>query len=535
MDRRWKKNKSSGNNGDWNRSNSFMNKPEDGWLHRDDQLFSDAGVCYGVRYLGCVEVKESMRTLDFETRTNLAREAINRVTEAAGLKCADKKKKCDKKILRILGTYPNMRFAGSNITLTITTDALNLVIMETGQTIAHHDMAAVSFASGGDVETLDFVAYVAKDCVNGRACYVLECGGGLAENVITTIGQAFELRFKEYLRKQPKPVTVPERYTDFQLSSSDSGPTGGAAASSSSKHELPARMEKTPPRDQLGTTDSQFNGEAWEDEVDYYNDRPGAFAPSPVPPEIPPLPNYSAPSNHTSTVPEGLYSTVNKNRNNDYNNSTEGLLVDLSDPTGQDLYDGPKSLAAFANMNSIPLFGTADDILEANPAEQAPDFVETPPEAGWTNGALDPFDMQPFETCLLNESVTQPPPPAPAPEESLQATTVNSGETPAVLAPVYEEWYHGPLSRKDSEMLLEQEGDFLVRESTTTQGQYVLSGRHTGGVKHLLLIDPEGVVRTKDCKFESISHLVNYHKDNHFPILTQGTELHLLQPVVCTK
>lgn len=49
MDRRWKKNKSSGNNGDWNRSNSFMNKPEDGWLHRDDQLFSDAGVCYGVR------------------------------------------------------------------------------------------------------------------------------------------------------------------------------------------------------------------------------------------------------------------------------------------------------------------------------------------------------------------------------------------------------------------------------------------------------------------------------------------------------
>ena len=49
MDRRWKKNKSSGNNGDWNRSNSFMNKPEDGWLHHDDQLFSDAGVCYGVR------------------------------------------------------------------------------------------------------------------------------------------------------------------------------------------------------------------------------------------------------------------------------------------------------------------------------------------------------------------------------------------------------------------------------------------------------------------------------------------------------
>lgn len=60
-------------------------------------------------------------------------------------------------------------------------------------------------------ETLDFVAYVAKDEVMGRACHVLECGGGLSEDVITTIGQAFELRYKDYLKKQPKPVHVPHR------------------------------------------------------------------------------------------------------------------------------------------------------------------------------------------------------------------------------------------------------------------------------------------------------------------------------------
>lgn len=59
-------------------------------------------------------------------------------------------------------------------------------------------------------ETLDFVAYVAKDSA-GRACYVLECGGGLAQDVITTIGQAFELRFKEYLKKATKPVPVLNR------------------------------------------------------------------------------------------------------------------------------------------------------------------------------------------------------------------------------------------------------------------------------------------------------------------------------------
>ncbi|XP_052826596.1 SHC-transforming protein 1 isoform X2 [Octopus bimaculoides] len=491
MERQWKKgNKIFGNNNDWNRTNSFMNKPEDGWLHRDEQLCSDAGVCYGVRYLGCLEVKESMRTLDFETRTNLAREAINRITEAAGLKFLDRKKKSDKKVLRILGGYANLRCSGSNITLTITTEALKLVIMENGKTIANHDMASVSFASGGDMETKDFVAYVAKDSVNGRACYVLECGGGLAESVITTIGQAFELRFKEYLRKQPKPTMLPE------------------------------------------WTDGQFNGESWEDEAEYYNDRPNAMPPSPTPPQIPPLPNYSVP-NSNSNVPEGLYSTVNKNKNNEFNNSAEGLLVDLSEAPEQALYDKPKSMAAFANMNSILLFDSAENIKSET--DKSTDFIDSPQDPGWTNGALDPFDMQPFETCLLNESMTQPPPPAPAPEESMQAAMINKDEIPAVLAPVYEEWYHGPLNRKEAELLLEHEGDFLVRESTTTQGQFVLSGRHSAGVKHLLLIDPEGVVRTKDCKFDSISHLVNYHKDNHFPILTQGTELHLLEPVVCNK
>lgn len=48
--------------------------------------------------------------------------------------------------------------------------------------------------------TLDFVAYIAKDIHDWRACYVLECGGGLAKNVISTIGQAFELRFKQYMK-----------------------------------------------------------------------------------------------------------------------------------------------------------------------------------------------------------------------------------------------------------------------------------------------------------------------------------------------
>jgi len=67
---------------------------------------------------------------------------------------------------------------------------------------------------GNDVslqDTMDFVAYVAKGDIDGRACHVIECGGGLAQDVITTIGQAFELRFKNYLAQRAVPVTVSVR------------------------------------------------------------------------------------------------------------------------------------------------------------------------------------------------------------------------------------------------------------------------------------------------------------------------------------
>ena len=59
---------------------------------------------------------------------------------------------------------------------------------------------------------MDFIAYVAKDDSHGRACHVIECGGGLAQDVITTIGQAFELRFKNYLAQRAVPLNVQNWY-----------------------------------------------------------------------------------------------------------------------------------------------------------------------------------------------------------------------------------------------------------------------------------------------------------------------------------
>ncbi|CAJ0959339.1 unnamed protein product [Ranitomeya imitator] len=128
---------------------------------------------------------------------------------------------------------------------------------------------------------------------------------------------------------------------------------------------------------------------------------------------------------------------------------------------------------------------------------------------GATNGQRDIFDMKPFEDAIPPSVsfVTM--------EEQLKR----------------ELWYHGNMTRKDAERQLKVNGDFLVRESTTTPGQYVLTGLQNGQPKHLLLVDPEGVVRTKDHRFESVSHLISYHMDNHLPIISAGSELCLQQPV----
>ncbi|KAL0160202.1 hypothetical protein M9458_043927, partial [Cirrhinus mrigala] len=65
---------------------------------------------------------------------------------------------------------------------------------------------------------------------------------------------------------------------------------------------------------------------------------------------------------------------------------------------------------------------------------------------------------------------------------------------PRRRAPLRREmWYHGRMSRRDAENLLGRDGDFLVRDSATNPGQYVLTGMQCGLPKHLLLVDPEGV------------------------------------------
>ncbi|KAJ8267802.1 hypothetical protein COCON_G00129740 [Conger conger] len=455
---------------EWTRQGSFVNKPTRGWLHADSVL-SGTGVSYSVRYMGCVEVLQSMRALDFNTRTQVTREAITVVCEAVpGARGAQHRRKGSSRCLSILGKS-NLQFAGMAISLTVSTSSLNLLASSCKQIIANHHMQSISFASGGDPDTEDYVAYVAKDPVNQRACHVLECPEGTAQEVIGTIGQAFELRFKQYLKNPPKLDT--EDYVAYvakdpvnqrachvlecpEGTAQEVIGTIGQAFELRFKQYLKNPPKLVAPHDRM----APFDGSAWEEEeeedegapppeVAYYNDFPG---------KLPPL----------------------------------GGLVDMRcHPTGPTLpYGQPGQTDVHKQPLPLVTGSSLDDPSYVNVEKPRPPLL----------AANDSFD----------EGSTAP---------------------PLVRQLHREPWFHGSLSRRQAESLLGRDGDFLVRESGTTPGQYVLTGQQGGQPKHLLLVDPEGVVRTKHHRFDSVSHLITYHMDNRLPIVSAGSEVCLQRPV----
>ena len=143
-----------------------------------------------------------------------------------------------------------------------------------------------------------------------------------------------------------------------------------------------------------------------------------------------------------------------------------GIPATATAHTGRDPFD----MSKYTTLVRIKLFDLlASQTGKGNIRSLCHPFRKTP---------LDPaFPIEPLLICLLTFS-------------GPFSTTQPSG-----VSLHLEEWFHGPISRRDAECRLRADGDFLVRESQGSPGQYVLTGMQSNSKKHLLLVDPEGVVR----------------------------------------
>ncbi|XP_077119831.1 SHC-transforming protein 4 [Ranitomeya variabilis] len=398
---------------------------------------------YHVKYMGCIEVLQSMRSLDFGTRTQVTREAISRLCEAVPCaKGAAKKRKPPVKFLFSILGKSNLQFSGVNVKLTISTNSLMLTNIDTQQVVANHHMQSISFASGGDPDTTDYVAYVAKDPVNQRACHILECPNSKAQEVINTIGQAFELRFKQFLKS-------PSFIEESEVSSPDN-------------------VEKMERKGQ-----------------EYYNEVPGKEPPA-----------------------GGLLDRRMQEEITDVRKDSDKKGLKGGCSKSVNIYEN-----CLENQKTVGLTTQNEDMRDILPGRYMDDpcYMNTVPKT-------ENQDKLSGKACV--KSIIQDP------EKLCQA-----GKSPIKNSLLREVWYHGKINRKLAESMLIHDGDFLVRESTTSVGQYVLSGLHGGHHKHLLLVDPQGKVRTKDRVFDNVSHLIKYHMENELPITSSGSELSLKQPV----
>ncbi|XP_061739779.1 SHC-transforming protein 4-like isoform X2 [Nerophis ophidion] len=376
-------------------------------------------VHHHIKYMGSVEVTQSMRTLDFDTRKQVTREAINRLCKRLSVKTTVKNKSPQHKQLSFVLGQSNLQFSGRKVILTVSADTLKL-IAASSQRIAQHSIQAISFASGGDPDMEDYIAYVAKDFDNQRACHILECPQGRAAEVISSIGRAFESQFRQLLGHTPSLISADPRPARRIL------------------NKFITEESIMDPNDQ----DDDDDNEAVRGHHHYYNVIPG------------------------KTPPLGGIEDLRVTRDEKEQEAGNHLVIKLEKVASS------QDVSLYENCSVTQVLPTDSEMAASKSATNIHNLIQ--------------------EEC----------------------------------------WFHGRLGRKQAESLLTCSGDFLVRESSSDCGQYVLSGMDGTTVRHLLLVDPHGQVRTCDQVFLSVGHLVRFHMQNQMPIMTGSSELCLKQPIL---
>uniref|UniRef100_UPI0037E95F4C SH2 domain-containing protein 3A isoform X1 n=2 Tax=Semicossyphus pulcher TaxID=241346 RepID=UPI0037E95F4C len=103
-------------------------------------------------------------------------------------------------------------------------------------------------------------------------------------------------------------------------------------------------------------------------------------------------------------------------------------------------------------------------------------------------------------------------------------------------------WYHGPLSREAAESLFERDGDFLVRDSSSAPGDYVLSCFWKNGPMHFKIIrvilrPKKGYSRElfqfEEDRFDNVPALIRFYVGDRRPV-SQASGVVIFHPITRT-
>jgi len=168
-----------------------MDKPEEGWAHNTAALAVGQGVYYSfpVRYIGSIQMIQSLRSLDMPSKTQVCWEAIARCCDAAKLR-KPTKRKVSKVVKSFLADTPYIKEMDLKINLSV--EGIATSDLNSNEIISNDVINKISFAAGGEKNEYDFVTYVAKDKRDNRYCHVFDCGI-LSDDVLATIGQIFNI------------------------------------------------------------------------------------------------------------------------------------------------------------------------------------------------------------------------------------------------------------------------------------------------------------------------------------------------------